>query len=63
MFGLGKLIATPLHILNVPLRVCDAALDYAEGGDGNVRTAEHVLGQPLKVVADAIEEAIDGEDD
>ena len=59
----GKLLALPVRLLNVPARVADAALDYMEGGSGAIKDAENVVSAPLKAVADAIEEAVDGDGD
>ena len=49
----GKLLALPLRILNVPLKVVDKVILDEE---------EDVMAFPLEIAAEVVEEAIDGKE-
>lgn len=53
MFGFGKLLATPIRLLNVPLRAAEKLLNDDD---------DRVVSAPLEAIAEAVEEAVDGED-
>lgn len=54
---LGKLLAAPVRLLNVPARAVEKLLD-----DDDDHPDDRVLSAPMESVAKAIEEAVDGED-
>ena len=53
MFGIGKIIASPIRLLNVPLRVFEKL----------VAADERSISIPLETIAEAVEEAVEGEED
>jgi len=59
MFGLGKLIALPIDIVNAPLRAMEMLVDSYDNGPPT-EEKDRVVSTPLRILADAVEEAIDG---
>jgi hypothetical protein len=59
MFGLGKLVAAPIRLVNAPLRAIEKVVDYTDGT--HTPKSERIISTPLECIAEAIEEAIDGE--
>lgn len=53
---IGKLLATPVRLLNTPMRAVEKMV-----GDDDKR--DRVLSQPLESLAESVEEAVDGEPD
>ncbi len=53
---LGKRLALPIRLLNVPARSLEILL-------GEDDPEDRIISQPLESVAKAVEEAADGEDD
>lgn len=53
---IGKLLALPARLLNVPFRAAEKLL-------GDDSKEDRFLSTPLESVAEALEEAVDGEDD
>lgn len=53
---LGRLLAMPIRILNVPVRTVEKLVDR----EGEVHTQDLVLSRPLEELAEAVEEAADG---
>lgn len=53
---IGKLLATPVRLLNMPMRAVEKMV-----GDDDKR--DRILSQPLESLADSVEEAVDGEPD
>jgi hypothetical protein len=51
----GKLLAAPIRLLNVPARAFEKLTDPDDPKN------ERILSDPLESVAEAVEEAIDGE--
>lgn len=60
MFGLGKLLAAPIRIVNSPIRAIEKVADYTLGEE--TTKGERIMSTPLEACAEALEEAIDGED-
>ena len=54
MFGLGKLLALPVKIANVPFRAIEKLVGSVDGDD--IPEGERIISKPLKVLSDAIEE-------
>lgn len=59
MFGklLGSIIAAPIRIANIPMKVMDKVIEETTGGDVEYAS------KPLKVVADAIQESCEEMDE
>lgn len=55
MFGLGKLLALPVRLINLPMTLADKLMD----GDDD---KERMFSAPLESLAETVEEAVDGED-
>ncbi len=51
----GKLLALPIRVVNVPFRVAEKLVEADNPED-------RILSVPLEAVAEAVEEAADGED-
>jgi len=58
MFGLGKLIALPIHIVNAPFRAMEMLVDSCDNGPPTDKE-DRVISAPLRILADAVEEAIE----
>lgn len=58
---IGKLLATPIRLANAPLRATEKMLDNVT--DTKTRKRDRIASAPLESLAEAIEEAVDGEDD
>jgi hypothetical protein len=56
MFGniLGKIVALPVRVANIPAKLFDRLTDAATDGDS--RTSDFRTGAPLDAVADEIEQ-------
>ncbi len=54
---IGKLLAAPVRLLNVPLRAAEKIVDPDDRKD------DRILSVPLEAVAEAIEEAVEPDDD
>lgn len=54
-FSLGKLLALPVRIVNIPLKLVDRVIDLEDEGDD-------ITAAPLEYVAKELEEAVDGKD-
>lgn len=55
MFGLGKLLALPVKILNVPARALEKTV-AAMSGDDDIPKSDRIISKPLEKLAEAIEE-------
>lgn len=53
---LGKLIAAPARLVNVPIRVIEKVVDPDDNPE------DRFLSVPLEAIAKALEEVVDGED-
>jgi hypothetical protein len=62
MGWLGKLLATPVRLVNAPLRAMEKLIELTDG-DRPIPKEDRILSAPLGALGDAIEEAVDGEDD
>lgn len=52
----GKLLAAPIRLINSPMRAVEKLL----GDEGDKE--DRILSRPLEEMAEAVEEALDGED-
>lgn len=55
MFGIGKILALPVRLLNVPARTMEKLI-------GDLPKEDRILSKPLEDLAEAIEEAAEGAD-
>lgn len=56
---IGKLLAAPVRLLNAPMRAAEKLAGEVTGS-GDARD-DRILSAPLEAVAEAVEEACDGE--
>lgn len=59
MFGLGKLLALPVRLVNAPIRAGEKLL-AAMCGEDDIRKDHRIASAPLEKLAEALEE-VDGE--
>lgn len=62
MSWFSKLVTAPIRLLNVPMRVTEK-LVARMSGDTDIHKQDRILSVPLDILADTIEDAVDGKDE
>lgn len=57
----GKLLALPVRLVNVPIRTIEKIFANA-CGDDDIHSENRIASKPIEALAQAIEEAADGEE-
>lgn len=59
MSFLGKLVSTPLRVVNLPLKAIDSVVDRAIGGTGRVGREDRTISYLGEELADFVEDVVD----